>query len=117
MVRGKRGDLVHRPPRKGNYQIFFITGSAGKNWTDAVNQFRNAMSDAWDTLTISPTGVDGQRIYILRYDLQWGEYAGKAYERYQYKVSDAARIWYFVDDSARRVLIEAVHVGHPKQTE
>lgn len=117
MARGKRGDLVHRPPKKEQYQIFFITSIAAKGWTDAVGQFRNAMSDAWDAFTVAPKAVDGQRIYVLRLGLQWGQYDGKSYQRYQYKVSDGARIWYFVDDSSRRVLIEAVHVGHPKETE
>lgn len=117
MGKGKRGELVARPPSKDEYEIYFITIHAAKGWTDALSQFRNAMSEAWDKFTVAPKAMDGQRIYVLKYDLRWGTYAGKTHERYQYKVSDAARIWYFVDDELKRVLIERVHVGHPKETE
>ena len=117
MAKVKRGELVARPAKKDEYAIYFITTAAAKGWSDALSQFRNAMSDAWDTFTVAPKDVDGQRTYVLKYELQRGTYAGKTYQRYQYKVSDGARIWYFADDDLKRVFLEAVHVGHPKETE
>lgn len=103
--------------KKCDYSILFITSQASKGWNDAISQFRNAVADAWDALTASPELVDGRRIYALQGDLGTGTHDGTIYVRYQYKVSDGARIWYFVDADSRRVLLEAVHVGHPKATE
>lgn len=117
MAKGKRGQSVPRPAKKQDYQLICITRQASKGWVDAISQFRNAMADAWDTLTATPTKVDGQRIYILQGELKYGTYQGQDYLRYQYKVSDAARIWYYVDESAQRVFIHQVHPGHPKPTE
>lgn len=117
MGRGKRGEVVARPAKKSEYEIVCITAQAAKGWSDALSQFRNAMADAWDRLTAQPTAVDGQRVYCLERDLAFGSYAGRDYRRYQYKVSDGARIWYFVDETDRRVLVELVATGHPKATE
>lgn len=63
-----------------------------------------------------------------------GVHKGKVYERWQYEATSGGRIFYFVDDPTdggrrraerpvrvprprRRVIIEAVHPGHPKGTE
>lgn len=63
-----------------------------------------------------------------------GTYEGKTYDRWQYEATSGGRIFYFVDDPTdggrkklerkgrgpkprRRVIIEAVHPGHPKETE
>ncbi len=35
----------------------------------------------------------------------------------QYEVGGAARVWYRVDEDRHIVVIEEVHVGHPKATE
>lgn len=52
-----------------------------------------------------------------------GTYNGQNYARYQYKVTDGGRIWFFVDPAqngakiAGRVLLERCEPGHPKETE
>jgi len=58
----------------------------------------------------------------LQGDYATGTYAGGTYERWQYKISDGGRIWYFVDHTksgsrAGSVLIERAEPGHPKGTE
>lgn len=54
MAAAKRGELVHRPPKKTEYEICFATTNARKGWQDLVATIRNPMSDAWDFLTRIP---------------------------------------------------------------
>lgn len=54
MAAAKRGELVHRPPKKTEYEIRFATTNARKGWQDLVATIRNPMSDAWDFLTRTP---------------------------------------------------------------
>lgn len=59
--------------------------------------------------------------YELQADFATGTYAGVPYDRWQYKISDGGRIWYFVDrtptrKATGRVLIERADPGHPKGT-
>lgn len=82
---------------------------------------RNATVDAWDRLTTAPT-VEDERLYRLRADLATGSYAGTTYDRFQYKITNGGRIWYFVQPDpgtklAGRVLLERCEPGHPKQTD
>lgn len=63
-----------------------------------------------------------------------GTYEGVVHDRWQYEATSGGRIFYFVDDPTsggrkrterkgrgpkprRRVIVEAVHPGHPKETE
>lgn len=63
-----------------------------------------------------------------------GTFEGQTFTRWQYEVTAGGRIFYFVDDPTdggrrkpqrqargprprRRVIVEAVHPGHPKGTE
>jgi len=50
-VAGKRGELVHRPPKKVKYEIRFATANARKGWQDLAATIRNTLADAWDFLT------------------------------------------------------------------
>ncbi|MEV0760251.1 hypothetical protein [Nocardia sp. NPDC050435] len=109
-----------RPLKRSEYSLEFITSQARKGWVDCVAVARNAMADAWDTLTREPER-QSPRLYPLRAELRYGTYAGRTYERYQYKFSDGGRLWYFVDPapkgsrSAGRVLLERCMPGHPKR--
>jgi hypothetical protein len=123
-------DTVPRPVKRAEYEIVLITRQAEVGWRDALATYRNAVVDAWDRLCKDPTLEDGKRVYRLKHDLATGMYEGVAYERYQYKIPNGSRIWYFVDEakneknktnknkkmSAGRVLIEDVHTAHPNET-
>lgn len=100
----------------------FASREAAKGWTDLLATARNAAVDAWETLTRDPT-AESERLYQLKADFAFGTYQGGAYERYQYKVTDGGRIWFFVEPAAKgektagRVLLERCTPSHPKETE
>ena len=113
---------VPRPLKRSEYAITFIAREAQKGWTDCLAMARNATVDAWDTLTTQPT-TESLRLYRLRGDLRYGTYQGQTFERYQYKLTDGARIWYFVEPGAKgakcagMILLERCTPAHPKETE
>lgn len=116
-----RDASLPRPLRKAEYEIFTITSSAEKGWRDMLGNARNATADAWEQLTASPEEQSARR-YPLKGDLGTGTYQGTTYVRWQYKLTDGGRIWYFVDRAfpgkhAGRVLIHEVSPGHPKSSE
>lgn len=106
---------VSRPVKKSEYEILFASSQAAKGWRDLVATRRNAMADAWDFLTRTPTVVTPTN-YRLRGELATVTYQGATYDRWQHKPSirDGARIWFFVD--GRTVLLEDVHTAHPNET-
>lgn len=65
---GRRGELVHRPPKKVEYEIRFATANARKGWQDLAATIRNTLSDAWDFLTPTPL-VKTPTNYPLRGEL------------------------------------------------
>ncbi|WP_217697459.1 hypothetical protein [Nocardia donostiensis] len=73
-------------------------------------------------LTTQPT-AESARLYALRGGLRYGTFQGRTYEWFQYKITDGARIWYFVEPAGKdgknagRVLLERCMPGHPKETE
>ncbi|WP_336031016.1 hypothetical protein [Geodermatophilus sp. FMUSA9-8] len=116
-----RDASLPRPLRKVEYEIVTITKSAEKGWRDMLATARNATVDAWEQLTAAPE-EQSPRQYPLKGDLSTGTYQGTAYTRWQYKLTDGGRIWYFVDRTtagkhAGRVLIHDVSPGHPKSSE
>jgi hypothetical protein len=117
----KRQD-VPRPLKRAEYEIVFITSEAQKGWIDCLAAARNATVDAWDTLTREPD-AQTPRLYPLKGELRYGTYQGRTYERYQYKITDGGRLWFFVEHApkgsknAGRVLLERCLPGHPKETE
>lgn len=116
-----RDEPVARPLKKTEYQLVFITRDAAKGWTDCLATVRNAVVEAWEQLTNDPLH-ESERQYRLREDFATGNYQGTSYARWQYKLSNGARIWYFVDTTsgakfAGRVLLERVEPGHPKGTD
>lgn len=121
MTPRKRGEAVPRPTKKTEYQLVFCSREAVNGWQDCLAAVRNAVVDVFDRLTAHPE-VETQRQYRLQGDFATGNYAGVVYERWQYKISDGGRIWYFVDHTksgskAGSVLIERAEPGHPKATE
>lgn len=116
-----RKTQVDRPLKKAEYVIVFATRQAERGWRDCLATAKNATVDAWDRLTTTPC-IEDRRCYKLKDNLAVGTYQGQSFQRYQYKITDSGRIWYFVDstpsDKTRgRVLLERCETGHPKETE
>lgn len=112
---------VDRPLKRAEYTIAFATRQAEEGWRNCLATARNATVDAWDRLTAAPTSED-ERLYRLKDDYATGTFKGRTFERYQYKITDGGRIWYFVEPTpgektAGRVLLERCETGHPKGTE
>lgn len=110
-----------RPLRKAEYEVFLTNSGAEKGWRDMLAAARNATVDAWEQLTAAPE-EQSARQYPLKGDLGTGTHQGQTYVRWQYKLTDGGRLWYFVDRTARgehagRVLIQLVAPGHPKSSE
>ncbi|MDF3306358.1 hypothetical protein P3H15_15115 [Rhodococcus sp. T2V] len=118
----KKGGSVPRPIERAEWQLVFVTRDAEKGWTDLLATARNATVDAWDTLTLEPA-VETPRLYQLKGDYAYGTHNGRNYARYQYKVTNGGRIWFFLDPAPKggkvdgRVLLERYEPGHPKETE
>lgn len=82
---------VQRPLKRTEYRVEFHTREARAGWIDLLPTARNATIDAWDRLTKDP-GTSTQRQYPLRGDLAALTWGGRTHERWQYKVTDGARI-------------------------
>ncbi|MFD3594014.1 hypothetical protein ACFWU5_14905 [Nocardia sp. NPDC058640] len=117
----KKSD-VPRPLKRTEYEIVFISSEAQKGWIDCLAVARNATVDAWERLTTNPQEISA-RLYPLKGELRYGSYAGTTYERFQYKITDGGRLWYFVEPApkgsrtAGRVLLERCMTAHPKETD
>ena len=116
-----KSQRVNRPLKRAEFEVVFITSQAQKGWRDCLAVARNVTVDAWDRLTTEPD-IEDERLYRLRADYATGTYQGTTYDRYQYKITDGGRIWYFIDKTsggkvAGRVLLERCEPGHPKETD
>lgn len=117
----RREEVVARPLKKAEYVIRFGNRTAEAGWRDLCAVARNATVDAWTYLTETPlTRCD--RCYPLQADYATLTVAGTVYARWQYKITNGGRIWYWVadDPSGKRagvVYLELCSAGHPKGTE
>lgn len=116
-----RPQRVERPLKRAEYEIVFLTRNARQGRQDCLAVARNATVDAWDCLTTTPMR-ESDRLYRLKGDYATGTFQGGAFERYQYKITNGGRLWYFVQaapdaEAAGRVLLERCETGHPKETE
>jgi hypothetical protein len=129
----ERGRRLPRPTRTDEWVIEAVSRSAADNWEKLCAAEPNAAAAAWDQIARNPTAMSSRQAR-LKGSLSSGLFEGKTFDRWQYEVTAAGRVWYFVDDPTeggrrkpqrsgrgprprRRVLIEAVHIGHPKATE
>ncbi|EXF25949.1 hypothetical protein BG28_09515 [Nesterenkonia sp. AN1] len=108
-------NLVSRPSKKSEYEIYFSSTGAQKGWIDLVATIRNPMVDTWGFLTATPTARTSTN-YPLRGELATVRRDGREFERWQHKPTQkgAARIWFYVDGGT--VYLEQVHTSHPNQT-
>lgn len=123
-----RAERIARPARTDEFEV------VAAEWDKWAKQDPNALATAYDQLATNPTQLSSRQKRLQGKTFGSGTYEGKSYDRWQYEATAGGRIFYFVDDPTdggrkklerkgrgpkrrRRVVIEAVHSGHPKQTE
>jgi hypothetical protein len=129
-----RDEPIVRPVRTDEWQILAADKGVAEDWDRWAKQEPNALAAAYDQLAIDPTQFSSRQRKLEGRAMGTGVYEGKTFDRWQYEVTSGGRIFYLVDDPTdggrrrperkgrgprprRRVIIEAVHPGHPKQTE
>lgn len=129
-----RGSRLPRPVRTEEWSVEAISHRVVDDWNKLAAVEPNALATAHDQLSTDPTAVSARQ-KRLKGSLAFGTFEGRTFERWQLEVTAGGRIWYFVDDPTeggrlvkqvrkgrgpkrrRRVLVEAVSIGHPKETE
>lgn len=108
---------VERPLRKSEYEIVYASSHAQKGWRDLKATIPGPLVETWEWLTKTPLETSPSN-YCLRGELGKLTYQGKDYDRWQHKptLKGSARVWFFVDESARRVYLEKVFTSHPNET-
>lgn len=129
----RRGSKLPRPTRTDEWAIEAINQRAADDWGRLAATDANAAAAAWDKLATEPAAYSSRQTR-LKGSLATGTYEGALFDRWQYEVTSGGRVWYFIDDPTdggrrklerkgrgprprKRVLVEAVHLGHPKATE
>lgn len=129
-----RQERIDRPARTDEWEIVAADKGVADEWDRWAKQEPNALAGAYDQLTTNPTQFSSRQRRLGGKTFGTGSFEGKPYDRWQYEATSAGRIFYFVDDPTasgrkrpqrqgrgarprRRVIVEAVHPGHPKETE
>lgn len=129
-----RGERIARPARTDEWEIVAADKGVAEAWDRWARQEPNALAAVYDQLATTPTQYSSRQKRLEGKTYGTGTYDGKAYHRWQYEATSGGRIFYFVDDppdggrkkpqrqgrgpkQRRRVIIEALHPGHPKATE
>lgn len=129
-----REERIARPARTDEWEIVAADKGVAEDWTRWAKQEPNALAAAHDQLSRHPTAFSPRQKKLEGKTWGTGTYEGQKFDRWQYEVTSGGRIFYFVDDPTdggrrkpeprgrgprprRRVIIEAVHPGHPKGTE
>lgn len=117
---------VNRPARPGNWDVLARSERVAADWQELCNQVAGECQRVYDQLQSDPLHDDGDRQHPLEGVAGAGTFDGQPMRRWQIDVTSGGRIWYFVDATevgkgqkrrAGRVIIDAVHFGHPKSTE
>jgi hypothetical protein len=129
-----RQQPIARPTRSDEWEVVAADKGVADDWDRWAKQEPNALAAAYDQLVTNPTQFSSRQKRLEGKTYGTGTYEGKTYARWQYEATAGGRIFYFVDDPTdggrkkpqrqgrrarprRRVIIEAVHPGHPKGTE
>lgn len=129
-----REERIARPARTDEFEVVAADKGVAEEWDKWARQEPNALAQAYDQLASNPTQFSSRQKRLKGNTYGTGTYEGKTYDRWQYEATAGGRIFYFVDDPTdggrkkaerkgrgpkprRRVIIEAVHPGHPKATE
>jgi hypothetical protein len=129
-----RDEPIVRPARTDEWLVVAADKGVAEDWERWAKQEPNALAATYDKLATDPTAFSSRQRKLEGRSMGSGVYEGKTLERWQYEVTSGGRVFYLVDDPTdggrrrperkgrgpkprRRVIIEAVHSGHPKQTE
>ena len=129
-----REERIARPTRTDEWEVVAADKGVADEWARWAKQERNALAAAYDQLAANPTQFSSRQKRLEGKTYGTGTHEGKTYDRWQYEATAGGRIFYFVDDTTddgrkkparqgrgpkprRRVIIEAVHPGHPKAKE
>lgn len=129
-----RPERIARPARTDEWEIVAADKGVADDWTRWAAQKPNALAAAYDQLSRNPTEFSPRQKKLEGKTWGTGTYEGRTYHRWQYEPTSGGRIFYFIEDPTdsghrqperkgrgprprRRVIVEAVHPGHPKGTE
>lgn len=129
-----REERIARPARTDEWEVVAADKGVAADWDRWAKHEPNALASAYDKLASEPTERSSRQKRLEGKTHGTGTYDGKTFDRWQYEATSGGRIFYFVDDPTaggtkkavrkgrgptprRRVIIEAVHPGHPKSTE
>jgi hypothetical protein len=112
----KRSEPIARPTKRTEFQIVAESSQAEKGWRDINATARNALADAWDSLTQNPLRNDGI-CHPLKGRLGVINVGGVSHTQRQFELTGGARIWYYVTDGTPGVVhVVNVHTHHPNAT-
>lgn len=128
-----RGERITRPTRTNEWLVLAADKRVAEEWDRWAKQEPNALAAAYDKVAANAIEFSARQ-RKLEGAMGVGTYEGKTFDRWQYEVTGGGRIFYLVDDPTeggrrkpqrkgrgrkprRRVIIEALHPGHPKETE
>ena len=129
-----REERIARPTRTDEWEVVGADKGVADDWNRWAKQEPNALASAYDQLSTNPTQLTSRQKRLEGKSYGTGFYDGRTFDRWQYEATASGRIFYFVDDPTvggrkqpprqgrgptprRRVIAEAVHPGHPKETE
>lgn len=129
-----REERIARPTRSDEWEVIAADKGVADDWDKWAKQEENALASAYDQLATNPTQFSSRQKKLEGKAYGTGTYEGRTFDRWQYEATAGGRIFYFVDDPTdggrkkpqrqgrgpkprRRVIVEALHPGHPKGTE
>lgn len=113
---GKKGGRVPQPSDPGDWTLRFLKSSVSDDWDKLCAQEVGAASASYDHMAKMPR-ARGARCTRLAGAMESKLVDGKTLERWQFEMTGGGRIFYLLDDDRKIVWVEAIHFGHPKQTE
>lgn len=121
-----QGFDVERPVRPGSWDVVARSKKVADDWAELSRSVAGECQRVFDQLQSNPVFDDGNRQLRLQGSLGEASDDGRMLPRWQIDVTSGGRIFYLVDGTphgqgqrrrAGRVIIVAVHAGHPKETE
>ena len=117
---------IRRPVRPGNWNVAARSRKVAAAWDQLCSQVAGEGQRVYDQLQSDPAHDDGDRQHPLEGGAGRATFEGRDFVRWQIDITSGGRIWYFIDPTPtgigqrRRsgtVILDAVHPGHPKETE
>jgi len=103
-----------RPPGKFSYPVHAKNRSVETQWQALCSSYAQNARRCYDHMARTPSDRPRNldRGMMLRGSRRLG---GR--RLFQYEVGGGARVWYTVDEERHIIIVQEVHIGHPKATE